>query len=117
MDYRISVFETDKNLYKMKPIARVRYNAILDYWNGMAWQNGGIGLHKGLTVLKDGRYVLIEGSDFVNDKDIAFIISKDEALRQILKSGNVDLLKMKKFKELNDLYIAEENDLIDYEIN
>lgn len=111
LDYRVSVFDYSlPTIYKKEIIARVRYNNILDYWNGTDWCNGRLGTHKGLTKLKDGRYVLIEGSDYEGDKDTAYVISKEEALKQILRSGNLDLLKLKKWKELNDLYLDPYSD-------
>jgi hypothetical protein len=111
--YRINVY--DDELLNEKIIARVRYNAILDYWDGHNWRNGNPGKHKGLTKLKDGRYVLINGSDWQGDRDFGIIISKDDALQEILKSQNLDLLKMKKWKDLKKLYDKKYSDLEDLE--
>jgi hypothetical protein len=96
--YRVNVYE-DGDV-----IARVRYNHDLDYWNGRNWQNGGTGRHKGITKLKDGRYVIIIGTDWQGEKDWAEIISPEQALQEILKSGNTELLETKKFAELKKLY-------------
>lgn len=74
-------------------IARVRYNNNLDRWNGRNWSCGDIGHHKGLTRLKDGRFVLIFGSEWTGERDYAEIISEKEALQEIFKSGNDKLLK------------------------
>ncbi|MGP0689805.1 hypothetical protein ACW5UC_24985 [Priestia aryabhattai] len=101
IEYRVSVYE---NLEKKEVISRVRYNASLDYWNGKENSNGGKGYHKGITKLKDGRYVIIYGSDWQGDKDYGIVVSAEEALEEILKSGNNALLKTKKYKELNELY-------------
>lgn len=105
-EYRVNVFES-KIHFEMDSdvIARVRYNAILDYWNGRSWQNGDIGTHKGLTRLKDGRYVLIIGTELQGKKDYAFIITKYEALQEILRSGNLELLELRKWKELKEIYL------------
>lgn len=73
-------------------IATVEYNNNLDYWNGSNWQNGGTGRHKGLTILEDGRYVLIHGTDWQGEKDHAEIITKQEALQEILRTGDHELL-------------------------
>jgi len=96
--YRVNVYE-DGDV-----IARVRYNQNLDYWDGRNWTNGGVGRHKGLTKLRDGRYVLIHGTNWQGEKDWAEIISPEQALQEILKSGNTELLDIKKFAELKKLY-------------
>lgn len=57
-----------------------------------------------MTKLKDGRYVLIHGTQWQGERDWAEIISPEQAVQEILKSGNVDLLNTKKFKELNELH-------------
>ena len=103
--YRVNVYEG------CDVIARVRYNQNLDFWNGRNWQNGGMGRHKGITKLKDGRYVLIHGTDWQGEKDWAEIISPEQALQEILKSGNTELLDTKKFAGLKKLY--EEKYLIE----
>jgi hypothetical protein len=105
--YRVNVYE-DGDV-----IARVRYNQDLDFWNGRNWQNGGVGRHKGITKLRDGRYVLIHGTDWQGEKDWAEIISPEQALQEVLKSGNTELLDTKKFAELKKLY--EEKYLIELE--
>ncbi|HDR7311493.1 TPA: hypothetical protein QCX08_004001 [Bacillus cytotoxicus] len=97
-EYRVNVYDCGE------VVARVRYNACLDYWDGRNWTNGGTGYHKGLTKLRDGRYVLIHGSQWIDDKDYAEVISAEEALQEILKSGNHELLKTKKYKELHSMY-------------
>lgn len=108
-EYRVNVVDEDGQV-----VARVRYNANLDYWNGRDWENGGTGRHKGLTKLKDGRYVLIHGTQWTDEHDWAEVISPEQAVQEILKSGNVDLFNTKKFKELNELYkqqlVDEETD-------
>jgi len=104
----VNVYEQDR------VVARVKYNACLDYWDGSNWTCGSTGRHKGLTRLKDGRYVLIHGTQWQGERDWAEIISPEQALQEILKSGNVELLEKKKFAELKTLYteklIQEEED-------
>jgi len=98
--YQVSVYGDDD-----KVIARVQYNSILDFWDGHNWTCGsGAGHHKGITKLKDGRYVIINGTDWQGERDKAHVISKEQALQEILKSNHVELLKTKKFKELKELY-------------
>lgn len=101
-EYRINVY--DNADYQDTIIARVRYNQDLDYWDGRNWTNGGVGMHKGITKLKDGRYVIIIGTQWQGAKDYGYIVTPDEALQEILKSGNAHLLETKKFKDLKILY-------------
>jgi hypothetical protein len=111
-EYRVNVYEGEE--YQEQVIARVRYNEDLDYWDGNNFVNGGTGLHKGITKLKDGRYVIIHGSQWQGAKDYAYVVSAREALDEILRSGNEQLLETKKFKELKklqgELLIEEEDD-------
>ncbi|MGE7305773.1 hypothetical protein AAXE64_28055 [Priestia megaterium] len=104
-EYRVPVYESheDKS-FGESPIARVRYNTELDFWDGRNFSNGGTGFHKGITKLKDGRFVIIEGSQWQGDRDYAYVVSDDEALNEILKSNHADLLKRKKFVALKELY-------------
>jgi len=103
-EYRVNVYADE---FMEEVIARVRYNQNLDFWDGRNWQNGGMGRHKGITKLKDGRYVLIHGTQWQGEKDWAEIISPEQALQEILKSGNTELLETKKFTELKKMYEEE----------
>ena len=108
--YRVNVY---KNQYDLggDVIARVRFNQNLDYWDGRNWQNGGMGRHKGITKLRDGRYVIIIGSDWQGERDYAYVVDADEALQEILKAQQLELLDTKKFAGLKKLY--EEKYLIE----
>jgi hypothetical protein len=97
-EYRVLV--TNK---KGAVIGRVRYNTVLDYWNGKEWGNGGFAKHLGLTKLKDGQYVIICGTDLQGEKDTAYIVSAEDALKAIQKSQHLELLDTKKFKDLKKL--------------
>ena len=100
--YRVNVY---MDRYEMKEVvARVRYNQNLDYWDGRNWQNGGTGRHKGITKLKDGRYVIIKGTDWQGERDYAYVVDAEEALQEILKAQRLELLETKKFAELKKLY-------------
>lgn len=116
-DYRVNVFED--RYEKENVVARVRYNNRLDYWDGRNKCNGGTGMHKGLTKLKDGRFVIIIGSQWQGAKDYAYIVSDREALDEILQSEKIDILDTIKFKSLKKLYesslIQEEEDEEDEE--
>lgn len=111
-DYRVNVYEDREEREREGVIARVRYNNMLDYWDGRNHCNGGTGLHKGLTKLKDGRYVIIIGSQWQGAKDFAYVVTEEEALDEILQSENIELLDKVKFKSLKELY---ENNLIEEE--
>ena len=86
--YRVNVYASRYEVDEVDGdvIARVRYNQNLDYWDGRNWQNGGVGRHKGITKLRDGRYVLIHGTNWQGEKDWAEIISPEQALQEILKA-------------------------------
>lgn len=109
-EYRVNVY--DNEYLEGNVIARVRYNAVLDYWDGRNWSNGGVGMHKGLTKLRDGRYVIIVGTQWQGERDYGYVVTADEALQEILRSGNTELLETKKFAELKELHQALE---IEYE--
>ena len=80
----VNVYESE---FCNEIVARVKYNEKLDYCNGRNWGNGGLGMHKGITKLKDGRFVIIIGSQMQGSKDYAYIVSKEEALQEVLESG------------------------------
>jgi hypothetical protein len=73
-------------------IEDVDYNNKLDVWDGSNFQSGGTGQHKGLTRLENGKFVLIHGSDWQGVRDYGEIISRSEALQEILNSRDLDLL-------------------------
>lgn len=100
-------------------ITRVNYNSNLDYWDGRNKGNGGTGYHKGITRLRNGKIVIIFGSDWQGDTDTAEVVSEKEALKYILESGNDELLEEKRFADLKKLYeeifipeLEEEEDFI-----
>lgn len=77
-------------------IARVEYNNNLD--TDLDAMHGN---HYGLTRLKNGRFVKIEGTDYSYEANIAYIISDDAALQYVLESGNDELFK--KYPALEEL--------------
>jgi len=100
-EYRVNVYADE---FMEEVIARVRYNQNLDFWDGRNFTCGSTGRHKGLTKLKDGRYVLIHGTQWQGEKDYAIVISAEQALQEILKAQRLELLDTKKFAELKKLY-------------
>ena len=99
--HKVNVYDCREYLEDI--VARVQYNDCLDYWDGNNFVNGGVGMHKGLTKLRDGRYVIIIGSQWQGSKDYAYVVSAKEALEEILRSGNEDLLELKKYADLKEL--------------
>lgn len=84
-------------------VARVQYNSQLDRWNGSDWSDGGVGTHLGITQLRDGRYVLIHGTQWQGCRDWAEVVTDQEALQAVLKSSNEQLLELPRFKKLQEL--------------
>ena len=115
MEYRVPVYDGNGNV-----VGRVRYNQQLDYWDGRNWSSGEVGKHLGITRLKDGRYVLIHGSQWEGERATAEVVSDQEALEAILKTGNQHILKLKKYKKLKDLFETmpdeEDDDIEDSDI-
>jgi len=98
-EYRVNVLDQQGDV-----IGRVRYNQDLDYWDGRNWTCGSTGRHEGIAKLKDGQFVIIRGTQWQGERDTAEIITAEEALNKILKSGNSDLLKLTKFQSLKELF-------------
>jgi hypothetical protein len=67
-------------------------------------------MHKGVTKLADGRYVIIIGSQWQGSKDYGYVVSAEEALQEILKGHSEELLDDKKFKGLKELYKKQFDD-------
>ena len=91
-------------------IARVEFNTNLDYWDGSNWTCGSTGRHLGLTKLKDGRYVLIHGTEWQGEENTAEVVSAEDALQAVLSSGNDELLDQSRFAKLRALYEAMEQE-------
>jgi len=92
-----------------KVIARVEYNNDLDTWDGSNWTSGSTGHHLGITKLKDGRYVLIHGTQWQKESDWAEIIDEDEAIQQILKRDKDELLDEFGLREKANETLIEED--------
>lgn len=91
----IYVYDKNENV-----VASVRYNNNLDFWNGEFLSCGIKDMHKGLTKLEDGRYVLIYGSNVVNSKNVAEVVSDYQAYKEIMLSGSIELFLQDRFKDL-----------------
>ena len=89
----VSVFDESSEI-----IGEVGYNDNLDFWDGSNNTCGSTGRHKGLTVLENGQFVLIHGTQWQGEKNSAEIVSPEQAVREILSSGNTELFD--KFPEL-----------------
>jgi hypothetical protein len=95
-DTMISVYNEDREV-----VAEVQYNDNLDYWDGNNHTCGSTGHHKGLTQLEDGRFVLIHGTQWQGERDTAEIITPEQAVQEILHSGNTGLFD--EFPELEEV--------------
>lgn len=84
-------------------VATVEYNDNLDFWDGSNFSSGSPFRHMGLTKLKDGRYVLIYGSQWEGETNYGVVVSPKEALCEVLRTGNSELLNDPRFKELKEL--------------
>jgi len=82
-------------------VGEVEYNADLDFWDGRNNTCGSTGRHKGLTQLETGEYVLIHGTQWQGERDHAEIISPEQAVKEIIASGNHELFD--RFPELAEL--------------
>lgn len=102
---KVNVYDVQKQdqWYRGPVIARVKYNSRLDIWDGSYWTNGGLGSHLGITQLRDGRYVLIHGTEWQGERDWAEVVSDERALQEILFSDNEQLLEEQRFARLKDL--------------
>lgn len=115
-EYRVNVYASEEAARQDgDAIARVRYNTLLDYWNGSNWQNGGVGRHKGITRLKSGNFAIIIGTQWQGEKDYAYVVSPEDALQEILRAQKMELLKLKRFGALRRLYDALYSDNEDLE--
>lgn len=109
---KITVHNIEKGYKNPEIITRVKYNALLDYWDGSNWSDGNVGCHRGLAYLRASKkYVLIHGSDWQGDNDYGEIISDRRAVLEILryewKSGEGTRKIIKKFPSLTEKYNIE----------
>jgi len=93
----VDVYKVD-NTGKREKVGRIKYNNILDHWDGSRWTSGELGGHKGLSKKRNGEFVLIHGSDWVGVDDYAEIISPSEAVRYILYYAENPQRLLKKFR-------------------
>lgn len=83
----VPVYDNDNNI-----ISRVNYNENLDYWDGSNWTCGSAERHLGITRLRDGRYVLIHGTQWQGESPTAEVVTDQEALNAILRTGHDEML-------------------------
>ena len=98
--FKVNVYNNDM---RERVVARVSPNTNLDYWDGHNFTNGGTGIHKGITKLKDGSYVLIHSSQWQGSTSWAEVISPERAVQEILEAQATELFDEKKFAELKEL--------------
>ena len=88
-------------------IGDVEYISCLDYLQGTNFYNGGTGHHLGFAQLADGRYYLVFGTDWREEMDRAYIVSKDRIVKEIIKSEQLDVLD--DYPELMELFESKYN--------
>lgn len=101
-NYRVNVYDENKDV-----VTRVRYNSCLDFWDGRNFSSGKVGRHLGITKMKDGRYVLIHGTQWLGEKDYGELVSEEQAIQAILKTQHIELFKTKKFKQLKAIALEK----------
>lgn len=84
-------------------VARVEYNELLDNWDGNCRSSGGAGHHLGIAKLKSGKFVLIYGTEWEGEHDMASVVSDKESMFAVLKSGHDELLDQPKYARLKEL--------------
>ena len=85
--YKVPVYDDSPTV-----IGRVEYNEILDVWNGSNYQKGGTGYHLGLAMLKDGRPVLIHGTDWQGKRDYADVVTMAEAAQAVFETADPETI-------------------------
>jgi len=114
---KVNVYSDDFDGTGRTVLGRVNCNYNLDYFDGRDWNCGCTGMHAGLTIARDGTYILIHGSQWQNDRNWAEYITMFQALKTIVETDNLDLLQEGRFKELRELYEKYKDDLDDIEID
>lgn len=116
---KVNVYESEMEAcnrqYDTIIVARVNYNERLDVWNGSNWQNGGVGLHKGITKLRkpmdpERPYVIIIGSQWQGAVDFGYTVTANEAAKEILEgdAGDADWVWPEIKEIIKDLDSREE---------
>lgn len=91
-----------------KLISRVKYNENLNYGDGKNIFGNGWGNHRGITKLKDGRFVIIFETDMQGEEPQAYVVSDEEAAREILESWHSEFFERKKFSRLKEIALKIE---------
>lgn len=83
-------------------IGDVKYNNVLDMWDGDNYVNGGTGKHKGFGQLKDGRFYMIYGTQWQGQNSYAELTEAKDIVAEAIRTGNIGELKA--FPELMKIY-------------
>jgi hypothetical protein len=102
---KVSVKDENGNV-----VANVKYNSILDRWDGSSWTSGSTGLHLGITILKKlDSFVLIHGTQWQGEQAYAEIVTDEETLRVILKTNQRERLEDIKYSRLKELWESKKD--------
>lgn len=89
-------------------VARVKYNSRLDHWDGRNYSNGSVGNHLGITRLRDGRFVLIYGTQWQGERDRGQVVTDDEALQAIMSNNPDELDNWPTLQKLSETKLTPE---------
>lgn len=88
-------------------ITRVEHNTNLDFWDGHNWTSGSTGRHLGYTRLKSGKFVLIHGTQWQDEKDRAEVVTPGELIQAAARTGHLEDLYAD-YPELRDIGLPDE---------
>ena len=98
------------NLFENDPLhilfASIPGHTEQDYWKQ---QNNGLSFHKGITSMEDGSFLIVEQRQWIEQESFGYMITKEEALKEIIVSDNLHLLNHPKFYDLKVLYEKTRN--------
>lgn len=81
-------------------VGRVEYNNNLDFLHETNYQHGGLGMHLGFEKIKDGRYVLIYGTQWHDKKDYAEVATLEDVANAIVRAGKEELFEEEQYADL-----------------
>lgn len=85
-----------KSKYSDKKVSFIYENRILGYDEDEK-------VYKGISKTTNSEYIIIKSYEEKNKKSYAYIVTPEEAVKEILKANKTDLFKTYKFKNLLDV--------------
>ena len=84
-----------KSKYSDVKVSRISENRILGYDEDEK-------AYKGISKTANSEYIIIKSYEEKNKKNYGYIVTPEEAVKEILKANKADLFKTYKFKDLLD---------------